>query len=129
MLILTYFKCLHLCSCNLSGLHYSTTIVYILYFRYLGTLKSKLVIINFLGSGFLVILNAKFPALLDIHPIYLLWFQTNPEEHGFQLMVGNQRFRQFTMGFITMTKFKSRFKINPGLKPNLKPDQINWVWV
>ena len=31
------------------------------------------------------------------------------------------------MGFITMTRFNSGFKLNPGLKPNLKPDQINWV--
>ena len=64
---------------------------------------------------------------LYTHPIYLLWFQTKPEEFGFQLRVGNWRFRQFTMGFITMTRFNSGFKLNPGLKPNLKPDQINWV--
>ena len=50
-----------------------------------------------------------------------------PEEYGFQLRVGNRRFPQFTMGFITMTRFNSGFKLNPGLKPNLKPDQINWV--
>ena len=26
-----------------------------------------------------------------------------------------------------MTRFSSGFKNNLGLKPNLKPDQINWV--
>ena len=62
---------------------------------------------------------------MNNHPIYLFWFQTKPEEFGFQLRVGNQWFRQFTMGFITMTMFNSGFKLNPGLKPNLKPDQIN----
>ena len=59
------------------------------------------------------------------HPIYLLWFQTKPEEFEFQLRVGNRRVYQFTMDFITMTRFSSGFKLNPGLKPNLKPDQIN----
>ena len=62
-----------------------------------------------------------------LHPIYLLWFQTKPEEFWFQLRVGNRWFCYFTMGFITMTRFNSGFKLNPGLKPNLKPDQINWV--
>ena len=30
-------------------------------------------------------------------------------------------------GFISMTRFNSGFKLKPGLKPNLKSDQINWV--
>ena len=50
-----------------------------------------------------------------------------PEEFGFQVSVANQPFCQFTMGFITMTSFNSGLKLNPMLKPNLKPDQINWV--
>ena len=58
----------------------------------------------------------------DLHPIYLLWFRMKPEEFGFQLRVGNRRFRQFTMGSIFMTSFNSGLKLNPGLKPNLKPD-------
>ena len=33
------------------------------------------------------------------------------------------------MGFVTMTSFNSGLKLNPRLKPNLKPDQINWVHV
>jgi len=32
-----------------------------------------------------------------------------------------------TIGFITKTNFISGLKPNPGLKPNLKQDQINWV--
>ena len=67
------------------------------------------------------------PMLEFQHPIYLLRFQMKPKQFGFQLRVGNWRFRQFTMGFITMTRFNSGFKLNPGFKPNLKPDQINWV--
>ena len=50
-----------------------------------------------------------------------------PEEFGFQLRVRNWQFCQFTMDFIAMTRFNSGFKNNLGLKPNLKPDQINWV--
>ena len=61
------------------------------------------------------------------HPIYLLWFQTKPEEFGFQLKVGNQLFHYFTIGSITRTSVNSGLKLNPGLKPNLKHDQINWV--
>ena len=52
------------------------------------------------------------------HLIYLLWFQTKPEEFEFQVRVGNQQFHQFTMGFITMTRFNSGFELNPGLKPS-----------
>ena len=47
-----------------------------------------------------------------------------PEEFGFQLRVGKQWFHHFTMGSITMKSFNSGLKLNPGLKPNLKPDQI-----
>ena len=61
------------------------------------------------------------------HPIYLLWFWTKPEEFAFQLKVGNQLFRYFIIGSITRASVYSGLKLNPGLKPNLKPDQINWV--
>ena len=66
---------------------------------------------------------------LALQPIYLLWFRMKPEEFWFQLRVGNRRFCLFTMGFIIMTRFNLGFKLNPGLKPNFKPDQINWVQV
>ena len=59
----------------------------------------------------------------------LIWFQKKPEKFGFQVRVGNQQFRQFNMGFVTMTSFNSGLKLNPRLKPKLKPDQINWVKV
>ena len=36
-------------------------------------------------------------------------------------------FCQFTMGAITMRNFNSGLKINLALKPNLKPNQINWL--
>ena len=76
-----------------------------------------------------MILDSSLVLVPDLHPIYLLWFQTKPEEFWFQVRVGNQQFRQFTMGFITMISFNSGLKLNPRLKPNLKPDQMNWVMV
>ena len=84
---------------------------------------------QFIWSGFKLGFN---PGLslnpeLNLHPIYLLWFQTKPGEFWFQLRFGNRWFRQFTIGFITKTSFNSGLKPNPALKPNLKPDQINWV--
>ena len=42
--------------------------------------------------------------------IYMLWFQTKPEEFGYQVRVGNQQFCPFTMGFITLKSFKSVLK-------------------
>ena len=64
-----------------------------------------------------------------MHPIYLLWFQTKPKEFGFQLRFGNQWFCNFTVGFFNITIFNLVLKLNPALKPNLKPEQINWVMV